>query len=45
MKNNQVLQRANDLLNEKVEELESDAKNVNSSSSEVKNQLELIKSE
>jgi hypothetical protein len=46
MKNNQLLQRANDLLNEKVEELESYAyKNNNNTSSGVLEQLEQIKSE
>lgn len=46
MKNNQLLQRANDLLNEKVEELESYAyKNNNNTSSDVLEQLEQIKSE
>lgn len=45
MKNNQVLQRANDLLNERVEELEADKNISNNSTSDVLNQLEQIKSE
>lgn len=45
MKNNQVLQRANELLNERVEELESEHNTKNTSSSNVLLQLEQIKAE
>lgn len=45
MKNNQVLQRANELLNERVEELESEHNTKNTSSSDVLLQLEQIKAE
>lgn len=45
MKNNQVLQRANELLNERVEELESEHNTKNTSSSDVLLQLEHIKAE
>lgn len=45
MKNNQVLQRANELLNERVEELESEHNTKNISSSDVLVQLEQIKAE
>jgi len=45
MKNNQVLQRANELLNERVDELEADHNTKNISSDDVLVQLEQIKTE
>lgn len=45
MKSNQVLQRANELLNERVDELESEQNNKNISSNDVLSQLEQIKTE